>query len=286
MTLKTAAVIVNYNSGSHLKRCLTSLAAHAPGVPQVVVDNASTDGSDLAAETFQPNHLIRNALNKGFGAAVNQGVAAAPDAAFVLLLNPDCVLSAGAVETLRDELVAHPECAIAAPRILDEDGSVQGSVRGDPTMMTGLFGRTTILSRWFPNTPLARRNVQAGAITESESRTADWVSGACMLVRLNAFEAVGGFDERYFLYWEDADLCRRLRARHRTIRYVPRATIVHVGGGSSRTARELSIRAFHRSAFLYYRTHVARGPLSRWIARGMLVARCQWKLAAFRVGRG
>jgi GT2 family glycosyltransferase len=101
-----------------------------------------------------------------------------------------------------------------------------------------------------------------------------------MLVRRAAFDDVSGFDPRYFLYWEDADLCRRLRARGYEIRYVPGATAVHQVGQSSRTARAASIKAFHESAYLYYTTHVAPGPLNpkRAIARVLLAARCWWRL--------
>jgi GT2 family glycosyltransferase len=101
-----------------------------------------------------------------------------------------------------------------------------------------------------------------------------------MLARRDALAAVGGFDERYFMYWEDADLCRRLRERGFSIKYVPGASAVHRVGHSSRTARRQSLRAFHDSAYLYYTTHVARGPFDpkRWIARVLLTVRCWWKL--------
>jgi GT2 family glycosyltransferase len=101
-----------------------------------------------------------------------------------------------------------------------------------------------------------------------------------MLVRRDALASVGGFDERYFMYWEDADLCRRLRDRGYTILYVPGSSAVHQVGQSSRTARASSIRAFHDSAYLYYATHVAPGALNpkRWIAHALLGARCWWKL--------
>jgi GT2 family glycosyltransferase len=123
---------------------------------------------------------------------------------------------------------------------------------------------------------VSRRNV----LSNGQSATVDWVSGACMLVRRAAFDEVGGFDARYFLYWEDADLCRRLRARGHEIRYVPAATAVHRVGHSSKTARAASIKAFHESAYLYYSTHVAPGALNpkRALARMLLAARCWWRL--------
>jgi GT2 family glycosyltransferase len=283
-TRPAAVVLVNFNSGSHLETCLRSISEHAPLATVMVVDNASSDGSDAAAAGRGSRvTLIRNAVNTGFARAVNQAFAATGGDR-VLILNPDCVLFAGALAALERELEQHPECAIAAPAILDEDGSLQGSVRGDPTMLTGLFGRTTLLTRLFPNSRLARQNIRTSD-ADHGSREADWVSGACMLARRSAVEAVGGFDERYFLYWEDADLCRRLRARGYTTRYVPDGRVMHIGGRSSQSDRGAAIRAFHQSAFTYYATHVARGWLTRAVAWLLLAARCQWKLLASRAGR-
>ena len=129
-------------------------------------------------------------------------------------MNPDCQLMRGRAAPLMAMLDADATCAIVAPRILDPDGSPQGNARGDPDMLTGLFGRTSALRRTLPGLDVARRNVIAGdAADERVASRVDWVSGACMLVRREALAAVGGFDERYFMYWEDADLCRRLRER-------------------------------------------------------------------------
>ena len=103
--------------------------------------------------------------------------------------------------------------------------------------------------------------------------------GASLLIRRDAFDQVNGFDERFFLYWEDADLCRRMRARGQTVRYVPGARVVHLGGESSRRAHRFATRAFHRSAYLYYTTHIARSPRSpaRWLAWTALTARGWWR---------
>ena len=278
MTPELAAVIVNYNAGAELRTALQSIADEMGGRAweAVVVDNASSDKSSDEVAAFAPQaRVVRNAVNVGFGRGINQGVSAST-APLVLIMNPDCRLERGAVATMRAELAARQRCAIVGPRVLDPDGSVQGSARGDPDMLTGLFGRTGPLRFLLPSSSLSKRNVVSGG----GSATVDWVSGACMLVRRTAFEDVGGFDARYFLYWEDADLCRRLRARGHEIRYVPDAVAVHRVGHSSRTARAASIKAFHQSAYLYYTTHVATGGLNpkRLIARMLLAARCWWKL--------
>jgi GT2 family glycosyltransferase len=277
-----SAVVVNYNAGAELGRALESIAAElrSVGGEVVVVDNASSDGSHEVAARTPGVRLVRNADNVGFGRGVNQGIAAS-DTPFVLIVNPDCRLLPGALETLRAEIERHPGCAIAGPRILGPDGGVQGSARGDPDMLTGLFGRASALRRVLPWLPVSKRNVVDETIAATGgSASVDWVSGACMLARRDALLSVGGFDERYFLYWEDADLCRRLRHAGYHIRYAPGATAVHRVGQSSRTAPAASIRAFHASAYLYYATHVAPGRLDpkRPIAKALLAARCWWRL--------
>jgi len=279
-----AAVIVNYNAGTALTEAVASLARD-PDVAweAVVVDNASSDGSADALEAVAPwVRLLRNRENVGFGRASNQGVASTR-APLVLFINPDCTLAPGSAGVLSRELHAHPDCAVAGPKILDPDGGVQGSARGDPDMLTGLFGRTSMLRRVLPGTSASRRNVvDADAGDAAPSLVVDWLSGACMLARRSALERVGGFDERYFLYWEDADLCRRLRKAGMHVRYVPGAEAVHQVGRSSSTARAASIRAFHRGAYLYYVTHVAPGAWNpkRPLARALLAARCWWRLRA------
>ena len=284
------AILVNYNAGAELARALRSIADEMAGRAweAVVVDNASIDGSAASVAEFAPMvRLVQNTANVGFSRGVNQGLAAST-APLVLIMNPDCRLVAGAVATLRSVLDARQDCAIVGPRILNPDGSVQGSARGDPDMLTGLFGRTALLGRLVPFLPVAKRNV----VTEEairggqQSVVVDWLSGACMLARRTALEQVGGFDERFFLYWEDADLCRRLRALGHHVRYVPAATAIHRVGQSSRTARRFAIRAFHRSAYLYYATHVAPAPLNpkRALARAILNTRCwlQVVMSGFR----
>lgn len=278
------AIIVNYNAGRELERALQSVASECEGLDwdAIVVDNASTFDGAAAVSSFSSRvTVIRNAVNLGFGRAVNQAVAAS-NSPLLLLINPDCQISQGALSALLAVLDAEPSCAIVAPRILDPDGTIQGSARGDPDMWTGAFGRTGALRGWLPSVPVARRNVvvEQALASGATSTMVDWVSGACMLIRAASLRAVGGFDERYFLYWEDADLCRRLRQRGHDIRYVPAAIAVHAVGGSSRTARASSVRAFHASAYRYYATHVAPAVWDprRLLARGLLAVRCWMKL--------
>ena len=277
---RLAVVVVNFNATGWLERCVRSLEAALEDMAWelVIVDNASTDGfRDRAPQLLAGARVISNPVNVGFGRAANQGLAAS-GAPLVLFLNPDCEVITGSIQRLCHELLAHPKCAAAGPDVLGPDGTRQGSARGDPGILTGLFGRSTLLARSFPRLLPVRRNIRgpgdlpAGAT----SMEVDWVSGACVLVRRSAFEQVGGFDERYFLYWEDADLGKRLRARGLSVRYVPEATIRHELGQSSRMISALAVREFHRSAFLYYTTHVARSRLNpaRYLAWLLLSLRC------------
>ena len=291
MTPDVSAVLVNYNAGRELRRALQSIADELAERPweAVVVDNASSDGSTAIVAEFAPRtRLLHNTENVGFARGVNQGIEASTSPT-LLIMNPDCELVPGAVDALAAVLRDNPSCAVAGPRILNPDGSVQGSARGDPDMVTGFFGRTTLLRRLLPGLAVSRRNViAAGGISDSgDSVVVDWVSGACMLARRDSLREIGGFDDRYFLYWEDADVCRRLRSRGYHIRYAPQATAVHQVGRSSGTAREASIRAFHESAYLYYATHVASGTYDpkRPLARLLLETRCRLQLLRARARR-
>jgi GT2 family glycosyltransferase len=283
-----AVIVVNFNSSALARRAVESAAADLADAAQnrgpidwaaFVVDNASIDGG-AALGALPRTTVIANARNVGFGAAVNQA-ARATSARLLWLLNPDCDVLPGAFAALSATIDRHADCAIAAPRLLNADGTVQASARGEPGAWTGLFGRHTLLTRVFPSSRIARRNLPAADLVTSgvESAPVDWVMGAAMLVRREAFDLVGGFDERYFLYWEDADLCRRLRTRGLTTRYVPGARVIHEGGASARTDSRDSTRAFHRSAYLYYATHVVPSPWhpARWLARIALPARAWWR---------
>jgi N-acetylglucosaminyl-diphospho-decaprenol L-rhamnosyltransferase len=275
-------VIVTFNTGALARACIEGAAADLGAIEWdgVVVDNASSDGSVATLQGLARTRVIANARNVGFGAAVNQAVRGA-DAPLLWLLNPDCAVEPGAFAALRETLTRHLDCAIAAPRLLNADGSVQASARGEPTAWTGLFGRHSLLTRFFPSSAAARRNLPAQGLVDSgvESAEVDWVMGAAMLIRRDAFDRVGGFDERYFLYWEDADLCRRLRQIGLATRYVPGAIVGHPGGASARTEPAFATRVFHESAYRYYATHVVPSPWhpARWLARVALPLRAWWR---------
>jgi GT2 family glycosyltransferase len=279
---RVAVIIVNFNTGADAIACAAAAAADLGVVPHetIVVDNASQDGSVERLRAAPGLRVVANDTNRGFGAAINQATKMT-DAALLWVLNPDCRVTAGTFAALARTLDAHPDCAIAAPRLLNADGSVQASARGEPDAWTGLFGRHALLTKLFPRAGAARRNLPAADLASSglDSAPVDWVMGAAMLIRREPFDRVGGFDEGYFLYWEDADLCRRLRDTGFTTRYVPGAVVEHPGGASAKTASRLATRAFHDSAYRYYATHVVRSPWHplRLFARIALALRARWR---------
>ncbi len=193
--------------------------------------------------------------NPGFSAGINAGARLARGR-HLLILNPDTRMQPGAVDAMAAYLDAHPDTAVVGARVEDPGGTVQRSARRFPTMLTGLAGRSSLVTRLWPGNPLSRHDTLADATTTAP-REVDWVAGSCMAVSADAFRRVGGMDEQFFLYWEDADLGKRLKEAGWKTVYLPSAVVVHGVGRSRRHARALSVRAFHRSAYLYFRKHRA-----------------------------
>jgi len=225
--VRLAVVIVSYNTRKLIRRCIESLHAFPPrGAFEVwVVDNASRDDSVamLAAE-FPSVHVQANADNLGYAAAVNQALEATTSE-YLLVLNPDIVVREGALDLLLDFMDAHQDGGIAAAKLLNTDGSLQHSCRSFYTPRTLLLRRTP-LGRLFPNSPVIRHHLLLD-YDHATPRAVDWVIGACMLVRRNAADTVGGMDERFFLYFEDVDWCYRMSRQGWKVYYVPQSEMVH-----------------------------------------------------------
>jgi GT2 family glycosyltransferase len=266
------AIVVNFNAGEALLRCLRSVFAQDLPVRLTVVDNASTDGSaDRAAAEFagRPGFaLLCNPDNPGFATAVNQAIALPdprPPADYLLILNPDCELTPGALAALCRALEADPAAGLAGPLVMDAAGHAQrGTLRRfpDPWKSFVTFsGLWRLGARW----PRFRGVEVEGALPEEVTR-AEAVSGACMLVRRPAFLAAGCMDARYGLHCEDLDLMYRLRQGGLHCLYVPQARAVHQQGLSSRS-RPLWVHwQKHRGMQLFFRKFQARrygGPLGR-----------------------
>jgi N-acetylglucosaminyl-diphospho-decaprenol L-rhamnosyltransferase len=245
------AVVVSYNSRDTLRACAEPLVA-LPRVAVTVVDNASPDDS-LEAIADLPVRAIEAGRNGGFGAGCNLGMAAG-SAPLVLLLNPDARIDAADLDRLVAVLDAEPDVALVGPRLLDDDGELIPSLRRYQRTAS-MWAQALFLHRLLPR---ARWANEIDVTPEAYERIAypEWISGACMLARRTALEAIGGFDEEFFLYCEDMDLCARLTAAGHRIRYEPGATVRHVGGHSAPRSSLLPVLV--RSRVRYARKHGGR----------------------------
>lgn len=256
---RVAVVIVNYQSYAELHACLASLGPARAEVSLVVVDHAtSAEAADTIGAAFPHVHLLRVDANEGFAAGVNRGTRLL-GARYTILLNPDSIATPDLPSQLAAWMDEHPDAGVAGPRILNNDGSTQPSARRFPDLTTGIAGRSSWLTRVLPNNALSRHNLAPSTQAGAGPAGVDWVSGACLIVRREAFEAVGGMDEGFFLYWEDADFCRRLTEAGWRVMYVPSISVRHTGGASSRHAADASLVAFHDSAYRLFTKH-ARFP--------------------------
>jgi GT2 family glycosyltransferase len=257
-------IIVNYKSEHLLHRCVNSIyhAAGAQEINLVIQDNGSSRYLDILIKAFPEAKWVRNKKNLGFGRAINRGIQLG-GAPYILILNPDTFLFENFFPTLLTYMEDHPDTGVVGPKIFYEDGSLQETARSFPNLLTGLFGRTSILTRWFPENPLTQHNLKTKTSDGKTPLEVDWVSGACMFVRREAVRQIGMMDERFFMYWEDADWCRRMWANRWKVVYLPAATLCHHGGKSSETRPLKSSLIFHTSSYRYYAKYAS------WLKSGL-----------------
>jgi len=279
--MKFSVLIVNYASWPLTLRCIESLRATGYGdFEVVVVDNDGVEPPELPPGV----RLIRNTENIGFARAHNKGIVAS-GGELIVLVNPDTVVGENFFERVEEFFGEIRRAGIVGPRIVDSEGRLQLSARRELGPLSSLLGRTSLLTRAFPKSSLVKS--QFPAVTErSEPTSVDWVSGACMVVRRQTLGEIGPLDERFFMYFEDADLCRRARAAGWLVYYMPSVEIVHQTGGSSRS-KPKAIWLLHKSAFLYHRKHGAHGPLGIFSAVVLagLAARALAKLVLSSLAR-
>jgi len=241
-----AVVVVNHDAGDALADFLSSLRAESV-TDLIVVDNASSDGSSDELDTDPTVRLIRTGVNLGYGAAANRGMAAT-DAELVLVSNPDVSVHPGALGALAAAFDADPTLAIAGPCILGVDGTRYPSARRFPSAVVA--GGHALLGLVAPGNPFTRRYRMAD-LDPTSTASVDWVSGACFMARHRALEELGGFDESYFMYLEDVDLCWRAHRAGWTVSYVPAAVVTHLQGISTARRPYRMLVAHHRSAFRF-----------------------------------
>lgn len=245
-----SAVVVNYESGGLLADCVASLRADdSAGDPEiVVVDNGSTDGSVATLLARDPDVTVVDPhANLGYARAANLGIAATR-APVVAVLNPDTVLERGSAAAILAAFAADDAVALVGPRILNPDGSTYPSARTDPG--PGTAAGHALLGRVRPANRYTRAYRQLDADPDLP-RDVDWVSGAALWFRRAALDRVGGWDERYFMFLEDVDVCRAIGAAGARIRYEPAAVVHHLVGASRAGHPVRSVVDHHRAAYRY-----------------------------------
>ncbi|HJV05557.1 MAG TPA: glycosyltransferase family 2 protein [Actinomycetota bacterium] len=257
-TLELSVVVVNYNAGAYLARCLDSVAASSGVIPLevVVVDNGSRDGSARVAAERSEVRLIENRANLGFAAAANIGIRAT-EGTYVFLLNPDAQIVSGTLAGFVKVADEHPDAGAVGPLVRNPDGTLQPSARRVPgtveALMHAFLGPMAPENRW-------TRSYTLAGWDRSSEREVDWVSGSAMLVRRAALHQVGVFDEGYFMYVEDVDLCTRLRRAGWRVLFSPELEVAHEVGVSARGQSRRMAREHSRSIYRYFTKHRAVGP--------------------------
>ena len=284
-----SVIVVSFNTRELLRECLQSLLAECSRLPDglsaevLVIDNASKDGSaDMVAADFAqtafPVRLLRSEVNLGFGAANNVAIEAARGK-YLVLLNSDAFLHAGSLARAIEHMEQDPAAGVAGARLVSRDGELQYSGRMFHSIARDGFIQTG-LSRIFPNSRLFAALDRTWADL-THAAEVDWVTGAFMILRREALTVTGLFDRRFFLYYEEVDLCRRIKRAGFRVQYWPDIVVTHLGGESSRTipltfsksAAQVVLWRM-RSTFLYYRKHHgAQARLARWLEGGIYRAR-------------
>ena len=277
MSVAIDVVIVSYRCADLLRECLGSLE----GLPEresmtvYVIDNASADGTAGVVRAEHPGvHLVENATNRGFAAACNQGIRAGA-APLVLILNPDAALSPETLAPLLERLAAEPRVAAVGPMLMRPDGTVDHAAKRSFPTIRGALSYFTGLDRRAPG----RAQYTAPEVAHGP---VDAINGAFMLVRREALDEVGLFDEGYWMYMEDLDLCYRLGSAGWTVSYEPRSVATHLKGGSSGAVRSARLNAwFHYGMLRFYRKFYA--PDRAWAVNAAVYAGIALKLAVSTV---
>jgi GT2 family glycosyltransferase len=274
VTPDISVVVVSFNTCDLLRDCLTSLYTALQGISNevFVVDNVSRDGSaDMVEREFPSVHLTRSDVNLGFAAGNNRAFPLATGR-YVVLLNSDAFVKENALRRSIDYMDADPEIGLGGARLVGADGSWQASARMFPSPLNDFLSLSGLAAK-FPKSRFFGRQDNTWA-DQNQAADTDWVPGAYSIIRRTTLEQVGYFDEQFFLYYEEVDLCRRIKEAGYRIRYWPDVVVVHLGGESSKTVKSLRMSRSGaqlelwrmRSALLYYRKH--HGSLA-WLCKEM-----------------
>ena len=254
--MNLSCIIVNYNSSSPLQNCLESIykTIHGLDFEVIVVDNSENDsGMQAVMASFSQVQYILNYCNVGFSKANNQAtkIAQGDDLIFI---NPDTILTDQAINSMQSYFCSNSEAGALGPKVLNPDGSLQYSCRRYPTLWTGLFNRYSILSRLFPQNRFTSQYLMLD-FDHKKILPVDWLSGCCLMVRKKVFEEIGGFDENYFLFNEDVDLCRMINETGKKVIYFPEAIANHQVSTSNNMKSAKVIAKRHLGMMHYFKKH-------------------------------
>ncbi len=269
-----SVVIVTYNCWHYLEICIQSIIESNYSVKEIiVVDNGSVDGtSEKLHTTFEDVILIQNPKNMGFIRAVNQGFKAVTGE-YVLLLDSDTELKDHAIKLMCEFMDAHTNTSMVVPRTLNPDGTTQETARKFPSMINGLFGRQSILTKLFPDNPFSKRYLIRTDLDNQKPFKVEMVSAACVMFRKNILATVGMLDEgysRFVGYWSDADWCKRIQKSSGVVYCLPKAIIVHHEQNKPfRKKNPMRIIEFHTGAYRFFRLHYTYGI---WDPRSLISA--------------
>ena len=268
--------IVSYNTKDLLLDCLRALHAHTSGIrfDVIVVDNDSRDGTVSAVrDTYPAITIIANQDNRGFAKAVNQA-GAVSRGRHMLLLNSDTLVRDQALATMVRYLDEHPDVGAVSCKQWTGEGHLNQTCFPFPSIRDHLF-YSALFHRVAPSMQAAAASAQAVDCTISQD--VDWANGACLMVRRSLFEQLGGLDESFFMYFEDADLCRRLSHEGYRVRHLAEAAIVHLIGRSSGRDRDSLQRVWEFSRIRYVEKHFSS--VKRWLMKGWIAGGIGWRLA-------
>jgi N-acetylglucosaminyl-diphospho-decaprenol L-rhamnosyltransferase len=276
-------IILSWNVRNLLRACLASLPLDQPEVEVIVVDSASADGSvEMVRSEFPQVKLVASSENLGYSRGNNLGLRAALGR-YLLLLNPDTEIVGDALAQMRAYLEAHPHVGVIGPQLIYADHSIQSTRRRFPTLATAFF-ESTWLQPFAPRPWLDRyyaRDLPDDAVAE-----VDWVIGAALCVRRAAYEQVGGLDEGFFMYSEELDWCRRMKAAGWKVVYLPPAQVIHHAGRSSEQVPAATHIRFNRSKVRYFRKYhgALMAEVLRWFLLGNFASQLVLELAKGLVG--
>ncbi len=251
-------IIVNWNTKDFLRDCLKSIYENTKNLDYeiFVVDNASGDGSaKMVEEEFPKVKSIKNKENVGFAKANNQ-VIKESKGKYILLLNPDTIVSTHAIKKMVEFMEDHPDVGVLGPKLLNPDSTLQPSCRSFPTLLTAFF-EETLLNRLFPKNRIIGK-YKMGYWKHSDIREVDQPMGSALMVRREAVDEVGLLDEQFYMYYEEVDWCYRIKKRGWKICFIPQAQIIHHGGAATNKNKSKSLVETYRSMYKFFRKHYGR----------------------------